>query len=333
MSRAQIANDRAADWIIRRESEGWSRADQAELDAWLAEADGNKAAYWRLKHSWREADRIGALGPVTGRAADENDGFLTRWRNWKPLAIAASVMLMVGAGSGILFFGASRPQQPTQLANAAPSAAKTFETPVGGHRIIPLEDGSKVELNTASSVRTSVTAEARQVWLDKGEAYFEVAHLSGRPFVVHAGSRTITVLGTKFSVRRDADRVTVSVVEGRVRVADSKDISPATVIRGGDIAIAQGPATLFTAKAQERVENALSWRQGVLSFDQSPLSEVAAEFNRYNAKPIIVKDGAAGAMRIGGAFPASDPEAFVRLLRDAYGLRVENREDAVIISD
>ena len=127
--------------------------------------------------------------------------------------------------------------------------------------------------------------------------------------------------------------MTVSVVEGSVRVADSIDVSPATVISGGDMAIARGPATLFTAKSEERVDNALSWRQGVLSFDQSPLSDVAAEFNRYNRKPIIVQDGGAAAIRIGGVFPASDPEAFVRLLRDAYGLRVENREDAVIISD
>lgn len=330
MSRAQIASDRAADWIIRRENGPWSEANQAELDAWLAEADGNKAAYWRLKHSWREADRLGSLGPAVGWAETELPEVSPRSRWRMPAAIAASLMLVVGAASGIFLLKAP---QPGRIADAAALAAKKFDTPVGGHRVIPLEDGSKVELNTASVVRAAITADSRQVWLDKGEAFFEVAHRSGRPFVVHAGSRTITVLGTKFSVRRDADKVTVSVMEGRVRVADSNDVSPATVITGGDIAIARGPATLFTAKSEDRVENALSWRQGVLSFDQSPLSDVAAEFNRYNRKPIIVKDSAAAAIRIGGVFPSSDPDAFVRLLRDAYGLRVESRADAVIISD
>ena len=206
MSRAQSASDHAADWIIRRENGPWCDADQAELDAWLAEADGNKAAYWRLKHSWREADRSGALGPVASWADDVPEDAPARSRWWKPAAIAASLTIMVGAGSGIFLLNAPQPRQPTQIADATPLATKRFDTPVGGHRVIPLEDGSKVELNTASVVRASITAQSRQVWLDKGEAYFEVAHLSGRPFVVHAGNRTITVLGSKFSVRRDADR-------------------------------------------------------------------------------------------------------------------------------
>lgn len=333
MSRAQIASDRAADWIVRRENGPWSEADQAELDSWLAEADGNKAAYWRLKHGWREADRIGALGPSTSWAAYEpsDEPASSRW--WKPAAIAASLTLMVGAASALFLLDAPQPRQVAEVAASAPPAAARFATPVGGHRVIPLQDGSKVELNTASIVRTSITHESRQVWLDKGEAYFEVAHLSGRPFVVHAGSRTITVLGTKFSVRRDDDKVTVSVVEGSVRVADSEDSLPATVITGGDMAIARGPASLLTANSEERVGNALSWREGVLSFDQSPLSDVAAEFNRYNRKPIVMKDQATAEIRIGGVFPSANPDAFVRLLRDAYGLRVEYREDAVVISN
>jgi len=332
MSRAQQANDRAADWIIRHGDGPWSEQDQQELDAWLAESDGNLAAYLRLKHSWKEADRIGALGAARDwtDAVDDREPQQARW--WKPLAVAASLMLMVGIGSGVHFLGGSPP--PSEMTAAAPVSAPRFDTPVGGHRVVALTDGSKIELNTASVVRASITEVSREVWLEKGEAYFEVAHLNGRSFVVHAGNRTVTVLGTKFSVRRDGDRVTVSVLEGRVRVADTNNAAlPAAIITTGAIAIAQGPSTLMTVKSEERVENALAWRVGMLSFDQLPLSAVAAEFNRYNTKPIIVRDPEAADIRIGGAFPASNPEAFVRLLRDAYGLNVETREDAIIISD
>lgn len=333
MSRARIAGDRAADWIVRREEGSWSQADQAELDAWLAESDGNKAAYWRLKHSWREADRIGALGPFPQWAKAEPDVEPAPARRWRPTAIAASLLLMIGAASGVFLSDAPRQQHPGEMAASVPRAVATFATPVGGRRVIPLEDGSRVELNTASSVRTSITGESRRVWLDKGEAYFDVAHLPGRPFVVHAGSRTITVLGTRFSVRLEGEKVTVSVAEGSVRVANGEEVTPATVIAAGDIAIAAGPSTLLTAKSEERVENALSWREGLLSFDQTRLRDVAAEFNRYNRKPIVVNGRVAAEIRIGGVFPASDAEAFVRLLRDAYELRVEQREDAVVISD
>jgi transmembrane sensor len=330
MSRAQHANDRAADWIIRREDGAWSEQDQQELDAWLAESDGNRAAYLRLKHSWKEADRIGALGASLDRFAEIREQRTASWS--KRLAIAASLLLMVGVGSGVYFRGGSN--LSSEITAIAPASAPKFDTPVGGRQVVALIDGSKVELNTASLVRTSITEASRDVWLEKGEAYFEVAHLNGRPFVVHAGNRTVTVLGTKFSVRRDGDKVTVSVVEGRVRVADANNVAvPAAVITAGDVAIAQGPSTLMTVKSEERVANALAWRGGMLSFDQSPLPAVAAEFNRYNRRPLVVRGSEASNIRIGGAFPASDPEAFARLLRDAYSLHVDIRSDAIIISD
>lgn len=323
MSRVQQANDRAAAFIVAQEDGDWSVVDQAALDAWLAEADGNRAAYWRLRHSWREADRIGALGPVAPEAFHPVVQAPRRW--WVPSAIAASLALMVGAGYLVT-------REP---ANPAPTMQAAYQTPIGGRRLIGLADGSRVQLNTASAVRTAVTDRAREVWLDKGEAYFEVAHREGRPFVVHAGDRQITVLGTKFSVRRDAGKVIVSVLEGRVRVDEmdgGADMRSAIISRG-DIALAEGDATLVTARSEARVEGALAWRTGMLSFDRTSLSDVAAEFNRYNSKPLLVTDAEAGAIRIGGMFPASKPEVFARLLRDAYGVNVVETPEAIKISN
>jgi len=70
----------------------------------------------------------------------------------------------------------------------------------------------------------------------------------------------------------------------------------------------------------------------MLSFDQDPLSEVAAEFNRYNRQQLVVIDADAASIRIGGIFPASKPVDFVRLLRDAYGLQVEETANSIRIS-
>ncbi len=63
-----------------------------------------------------------------------------------------------------------------------------------------------------------MTSTVRTVTLDGGEAYFEVVHDARHPFVVLAGNRRITDLGTKFSVSREGDHVQVVVKEGRVRV-------------------------------------------------------------------------------------------------------------------
>lgn len=323
MSVAAEIEDRAARWLIRREEAEWSPVEQAELDAWLEESMAHKAAYWRLEHGWREADRIGALGGGMDYAP-QADRYTSRRQWWTRAAVAASLMAIVGVGATMFELG---PEKPAVVAEA------TFNTPVGGHRTVPLSDGSKVEMNTATVLRTAVTEESREVWLDQGEAYFEVAHLEGRPFVVHAGSRKVTVLGTKFSVRRDGEKVTVSVLEGKVRVDDANaQTVPAAIITAGDVAIARGPSTLLTARSEERVENGLAWRDGMLTFDQSTLGEAATEFNRYNRKRIEITDPEAANIRIGGTFKASNVDAFVRLLRDAYGLKVETGADAVKIS-
>lgn len=346
MSRAAEARDRAAQWIVAREEPGWTTADQSQLDAWLAESDMHRIAFLRLEHSWNEADRLRALqgSPMpTGEAIEaeppasiytELDQSRDRRdragdhtpRRWLPAAVAASLLAVVGTGWFVF----------PQMQGSAPAVqVAQYDTPIGGQRKVGLPDGSRIELNTASALRTAVGTVQREVWLDQGEAYFEVAHDKSRPFIVHAGNRQITVLGTKFSVRRDGDKVTVSVLEGRVQVDDIENARAvrSTIITGGDIARSQGPATLVTAKSEDRVESELAWRGGMLSFDQQPLSEVVGEFNRYNKKQMVVTDPAAGSIRIGGMFPASKPEAFVGLLRDAYGLKVEEMPDTIKISN
>jgi len=330
MSRVSEAQDRAAQWIVAREEPGWTGDDQAGLDAWLAESDLNRIAYLRLEHSWREADRIGALGPDMAPAElrderTEPTGY-RRARWLAPTAIAASLLVAVGVGVY---------EYPRLVQRDPEVASARFDTPVGGHKMVGLADGSKIELNTASVVRAEVAANRREVWLDRGEVYFEVAHDKTRPFVVHAGNREVTVLGTKFSVRRDGDKVTVLVREGRVRVdeMDGSRTLRSTTITGGDIALARGDATLVTAKSEQKVEDGLAWRGGMLSFDQERLTDVAAEFNRYNQQKLVVTDAAAGSIRIGGMFPANKPGDFVRLLRDAYGLKIEETPEAIRISN
>lgn len=322
MRRQEAIEDQALDWLIRRNGEDWTEREQIELDAWLEESMAHKAAFWRANHLWQQADRIRSLGIDPHAQAEEPKSS----RKWWPAAIAASLIAAVGIGGLSL--------APKFFDQPAPRVQQArFDTPIGGRRVVPLVDGSKVELNTQTVLRTSVSQSKREVWLDTGEAFFEVAHREGEPFVVHAGRQTITVLGTKFSVRRDKDRVTVNVLEGRVRVDDGEGtMAHAAIITAGDTAISRGPSTLIAAKSEERVAGALAWRDGMLSFDQAPLTEVVAEFNRYNRTRLIVTDAAAGQIPIGGSFQASSIDSFVRLLRDAYGLKIDRDETAVKIS-
>jgi transmembrane sensor len=216
----------------------------------------------------------------------------------------------------------------------APVAEQRYSTALGSRETVALADGSKVELNTATLARARINKQQREFWLDRGEAYFEIVHDAARPFVVYAGPRTITVIGTKFSVRRDGDRVTVSVVEGRVRVdsGPTNATRPSTTISVGDTAVSEGNSTIVASRSLEQVELAMSWRKGVLTFSNETLADAAAEFNRYNARKIEIVDPEAAQMRIGGTFDANNVDAFVRLLREAYGVKVELDSNAVKIS-
>jgi transmembrane sensor len=321
MTRSQDIEAKAAEWLMRREQPQWSRTDQAALDGWLDESMSHKAAFWRLEHAWQMADRIGALSARDiairpRRMSSPMKWWQAKW--WQTGALAASLLL------AIAFIGLH--SRPTL---SPPPSVDTFDTGIGGHRIVPLLDGSRIELNTATILRTMISKKRRDVWLDRGEAFFEVAHSEGSAFVVHAGPRLITVVGTEFSVRRDGDKVTVAVVKGRVRVEDTTPgESRATITAApGDVAIGLGSSTMVVSKPVTAVEDTLTWREGRLVFDGSSLAQVADDFNRYNRQQLLISDPSVAAIRISGTFRASNVEAFVRLLKEAYGLKVESTAD------
>jgi transmembrane sensor len=319
MNRSQDIEAKAAEWLMRREQPQWSQVDQAALDGWLNESVSHKAAFWRLEHAWKMADRIGALSARNIVPRPRRMRLPLKW--WQAGALAASLLL------AIAFIGLH--SRPTL---SPPPSVDTFATDIGGHRIVPLVDGSRIELNTATTLRTMISKERRDVWLDRGEAFFQVAHIEGSAFVVHAGPRIITVVGTEFSVRRDGDKVTVAVVEGRVRMEDTTrgESSATTTVTPGDVAIALGSSTMVISKPVAAIEDKLTWREGRLVFDGTSLAEVADDFNRYNRQLLLISDPSVAAIRISGTFKASNVEAFVRLLKEAYGLKVELTADGKI---
>jgi transmembrane sensor len=312
---------KAASWLVRRNAPDWSADEEARLCAWLDESDAHKAAYWRLECGWRMADRVGALGPVTA-ATTRPSRMWSSTDRWLPIAASLAALLLVVPM-------ALRFVEPAQ----GPVPAVQLQTALGGHKQVALSDGSTVELNTATLLRAAVTTTRRDVWLDRGEAFFSVTH-SGTPFVVHAGPRVITVVGTRFSVSRDGNKIRVAVVEGTVRVSDANSAEPTAeaTITHGDLLQAEGAETLVMQKASARVERALAWREGMVQFDQTPLIEAAKEFNRYNDRKLVVSGPTAAMMPIGGSFQSSNAEGFARLLHDAYNLRVEYTPTEIRVS-
>ena len=315
MNAMNDAEERAALYLSRREDPEWSSQDEAELTEWLEESFAHKAAYWRLEEGWTRANMLASLGASVTRP---------RWHmhlpDWHHFAAAAALLLAVLLGARYLGVGAT----------PDPVVAR-YVTIIGHRAMVPLSDGTKVELNTATAMRALVTPERREIWLDRGEAYFNVAHDAAHPLIIHSGTQVVTVLGTKFVVRHDGGRVTVSVLEGRVRVqpADERRRGAENVMTPGDMALVDGQETLIVHKSLEELDDVLSWRSGILSFNQATLGEVAAEFNRYNRRQIILGNAEAAAMRIGGRFRATDVDAFLRLLQLTYDVQLVRKGEIV----
>jgi len=188
----------------------------------------------------------------------------------------------------------------------------------------------RMTLNTFTRVRTEMRAEQRNVWLDDGEAFFEVAYDARRPFVVHSGSNRITVLGTKFSVYKSGNSLQVAVVEGHVELA-AGDAARQVLAKADAAAVSPGLVRVRHA-AKGEIDANLSWLSGQLQFNGVALGTAAEQFNRYNQKKLVIADPAAAAIVIGGTFEAVNVEQFSRLLSSGFGLVVKVEGDTIRVS-
>ena len=135
-------------------------------------------------------------------------------------------------------------------------------------------------------------------------------------------------------MRVDGAKLTVAVVEGRVRLNSVAPEAALTqqVLTPGHVAIVEDRNLLIARRSIKSIEDQLAWRTGFIRFHGATLAEVAAEFNRYHTKSIVIVDRAAAEISIGGTFQSSNVDAFVRLMQRGYGLHVEETPQEVKIS-
>lgn len=337
MTSREVAEQGAARWIAQRETGAWTEADAAAFDEWLNAATSHQVAYYRFHKVWKETGRLTALarGPLPASPladAFEDGRSLTRGARaatWfglraRTAGIAASVLLLAGAA---LF------QARDHFFHSG-----SYSTAVGGLAAVPMEDGSRVMLNTDSRMRIDFSDHERRIELDKGEAYFEVAKDPARPFIVVAGSKRIVAVGTQFSVRREEFDVRVSVTEGLVRVESGSVIGAShgneapVLVPAGSIARLEGVDVLVHRKPISDIEQRLTWRSGRLTFRDTPLADAVAEFNRYNERKILIEDTAIAAIEVGGIFRATNLDPFIHLIRNEFAIRVEEKGDRIVLS-
>jgi len=306
---------KAAEWLARRESEEWDDATRANFDAWFAQSFAHRVAFLRVENAWAQTHRLSVLRKPFAPATQPAQ------RPWRGTArVAAVVALAAGLGAAAMLYPLKSQDQ-------------VFRTPLGGRETITLNDGSTIELNTDTVLRARIASDRRQLWLDKGEAFFKVRHDPRRPFEVMAGDHRITDIGTQFTVRRDGEKLKVSLLEGRVRFdAPAQAGTKPLYLRPGDELVASAEKISVRTLSAAQTSRELGWRRGMLFFDNTSLAAAAAEFNRYNAKKIVVADAGAGRRMIGANFATNNIELFARMARAVLGLHVQDGSDAIVIS-
>lgn len=307
---------KAAEWLSCQQFDEWSGAQQAALDVWLSESETHVVAYWRLKAAWGRAARLAAL-----RTGPAEKSYQYDWQAARSLLkmVAATGIIASILGTGVYVF--SRPH------------VHSYSTIVGGRETLTLADGSRIDLNTDTVIRTEIRPDRRLVELVRGEAYFQVKHDAARPFVVVAAGHRVTDIGTAFSVRRSGERLEVALVEGRARFDSPGDpVAKTFDMMAGDKVVATAKGVVQSIKPMTALTNELGWRRGVLIFDGTTLAEAAAEFNRYSATKLVIPNPEVARLTINGTFQINNMKAFIDATQVVLGLKLEPRESEILIS-
>jgi transmembrane sensor len=308
-------------WVARLHSGEPDKAAVAGVKRWLKAHPINARALELCTEIWEESANLRRITPFAAQLAAS-----PKKHRLLPLAAAAAVLALI-AGALLWFVPRS-----------------DLATEVGEQRLVTLNDGTHVFLNTATRLTVKYDAGTRLVELKTGEALFDVAKKPNWPFIVVAGNRKIRALGTSFVVRRDETQTAVTLVEGTVTVTRDESAAPARV--KPSLGEAHAASQAFTLKPGQKLtflpgqtrldttsaEKAVAWRRGEIIFDDTPLSAAAAELNRYSKDKLVIEQPKAQAMLVTGLFQTGDSLSFAHAVAESFGLTVQEKNDQIVVS-
>ena len=321
MSRTQAPDDpllstdvraEAAAWIARLHDEQRGPHLEAQFRGWLDENEEHRRAFARMTQVWEQAGKIRMRAPgISAARKGRSSGF----NRWAPSLAATLILVAVGA----VYYWRDG----------------ALETGVGQRQIRLLRDGTRVVLNTDTRIEVNYDQRLRRVRLIRGEAWFNVSKHPTWPFVVSVGDQEVRALGTSFIVRRDAQDLSVTLVDGQVSVTpsarndDAPSQAPQILAPGQRLVISRHHELAMDRPELSRVT---AWERGQVEFAETPLEDAVTEMNRYTTTHIMVPDADIAQLRIGGVFHAGDSDEFIKVVTAAFGLRADRNGGDTVLS-
>ncbi|MEM9339285.1 MAG: FecR domain-containing protein [Bacteroidota bacterium] len=296
------------------------------VEEWLEDERNHEEAReiyqsWELSQlvSTERTDADKAFKKVAGKLFPQ-EGNKTRIIpiRWK-IAVAAAVSLFI-LGTALWKF--SDQEEVKQV------LASTVES-----NNYTLADSSKISLNKQSTLtyyqERFQKSSTREVWL-QGEAFFEVEAQPERPFIVHTIDATITVIGTKFLVKKELNSPThVLVTEGRVQVVYSESEEKVFLNAAEEVTIAQEENKPEVSSSNV---NELYWKTGVMTFENKSLKDVlhtlSDEFNIF----VDVKNESILSCKLTATFKKQSLETIIKVIETTHDLECHLSSDTLRIN-
>jgi transmembrane sensor len=310
-------------WIALQSENKLDENDRANLDAWLAEDTRHQGAFIRaavIQNALRQAANQNAIYPGEDRyslrssEADSNRHSIRR--NFLRYGALAAGVAILGLTTAVPYF----------------SERTTLTTAKGEFRRVELADSSVASINSGSELKVKLGKHERQITLEKGEAWFEVAKNRAKPFVVEVGDVHARAVGTAFGVRRFSGGAEILVTDGLVEVWTDSGSATRKLLGPGERAfVTHKAAEILVARQPGEIERKLAWRQGKLIFARHTLSDAVADFNRYSRRKIVIADPALESKRIFGQYQIDAPEQFARDIGTYLNVPIVVTSEKIII--
>ncbi|NWD73846.1 FecR domain-containing protein [Pseudomonas gingeri] len=296
----------AANWFTRHRDAPEEPLDKA-FEEWRA-TPAHAQAYAEFEALWADLAQLRQLNQPGLPAA-------RRKSLWRPALATAAALLCA-----LLTANLGAPNTPYRHQVAAHAQ---------GTRTLKLPDGSTLSINANTRVRINFRAQQRDIYLDQGQLYLEVAADKERPLWVHAGNARVRVVGTGFDVRRGQRQLVVSVAHGQVAFEPEGDPNTATLLEARQRAIfdyAKGTLQKQTLSNEEIAD----WRSGHLTFRNRELASLIDELSLYRSKPVQLADGPLAHFKVSGSLDVTDPDALLNALPALIPVKTVILEDGQV---
>ncbi len=323
--------DEAAQWVWRLDGD-FSEQERGAFEQWLEKDSRHLAAFKDYVQLWGnfdalqsvDLDALAAVTPELPREASESQNtdksatvisISQRW--WRPVtAMAAS---LVAALAIWMFVGGAGP------------AAQIYQTAVGESRVLVLDDGSTINLNTNTLVEVLYGGESRHLILRKGEAHFTVAKDALRPFWVTAGASEVRAVGTAFNIyRQQTGGIEVIVTEGRARVSLAAGGGDSALLDVGQRIEMTDTLSAVTLLDEAQLSQKLSWRDRMLVFEGETLEQALSVLKRYTSAELVITDPAIRTLQVGGYFKTDDFNGMLNSLEKVLPIHIQRVGNSLI---